>query len=89
MISDLVKRADRQESFDLSGDLVPLPEQRQELLGHFRQHDPGRTGPHNHDRLRVRAANTASMRRTAAHGALFFNLALTSRRPDIHTRGGG
>ena len=48
---DLVKRVGLHQSLDLTGDLVALPAQRQELLREFRQHNPGRTGAHDHDRL--------------------------------------
>lgn len=47
----LVKRVGFHCSFDLSCDLVAMPAQGQQLLGQFRQHDPGRADAHDANRL--------------------------------------
>ena len=68
---DLVKRVGLHQSLDLTGDLVALPAQCQELLGQFRQHDSGRTGAYDHDRLFTEGGEDSVGKAFSGSGRLF------------------
>lgn len=72
-----MKKVGLHEGFDLGSDLVALPAQRPDLLGQFGQHAPGAPVPTKTTVCRSRAANTASVSRSAARGVCFFNRSLT------------